>query len=133
MSFNVEKLSKKYSRYYEELESQKKENEKIFNFIAKCVKEVKEIQQKKREEERRNKVIEGLYIEIYNFTEKESEKVFRGRNGNETICYGTDLGKVYHEMIKEKKELSKNIPIMRINGMKPKIPEIHLVEIEVDC
>ena len=133
MSFNANKLSKKYSTYYQELEEQKKQNEKIFAFIAKCVKEVKEIQQKKRKKERRNKVIKGLYIEIYNFVEEESERVYRGRNGNETLCYGTDFGKVYHQMIQEKKELSKNIPILKINGIKPEIPEIHLIEVEVDC
>lgn len=131
MSFNAKKLSQKYSNYYQELEQQKRENQKIFAFINKCVAEVKVLQQQKREEERKNKIIEGLYIEIYNFV--ETGKVFRGRNGNETICYGTDLGKVYHEMIREKKELSKNIPFMKINGVKPEIPEIHLVEVEVDC
>lgn len=133
MAFNAKRLTQKYSTYYQELEAQKKENQKIFAFVAQCVKEVKELQQKQREQERRNKVIEGLYIEIYNFVEEESERVYRGRNGNQTLCYGTDFGKVYHQMIQEKKELSKNIPILRINGVKPEIPEIHLIEIEIDC
>lgn len=132
MAFNANKLSKKYSRYYEELEQQKKENQKIFAFVDKCVKEVKALQKEKREQERKNKIVNGLYIEIYNFMENE-KKVYRGRNGNETLCYGTDLGKIYHQMIQEKKELSKNIPILRINGVKPEIPEIHLVEIKIDC
>ena len=132
MSFNANKLSKKYSTYYQELEQQKKENKKIFAFVNKCVAEVKVLQKEKREQERKNKIVKGLYIEIYNFVENE-KRVYRGRNGNETLCYGTDFGKVYHQMIQEKKELSKNIPILRINGVKPEIPEIHLVEVEIDC
>lgn len=130
MSFNAKILSKKYSNYYEELESQK--NKKVFNFINECVKEVKAIQKQQREEARKNEIVKGLYIEIYNFVENE-KKVYRGRNGTQTLCFGTDLGKVYHQMIKEKRELSKNIPILTINGVKPEVPEINLIEIEVDC
>lgn len=130
--FNAKKLSQRYSTYYQELESQKKQNEKIFSFVNKCIAEVKILQKQKREEERKNKIVKGLYIEIYNFVENE-RKVYRGRNGNQTLCFGTDLGKVYHQMIREKRELSKNIPILTINGVKPEIPEINLIEIEVDC
>ena len=130
MIFNTKRLTQKYSTYYQELEAQKKENQKIFAFVEQCVKEVKELQQKQREQERKNKIVKGLYIEIYNFVENE-KKVYRGRNGNQTLCYGTDLGKIYHQMIQEKKELSKNIPILRINGVKPEIPEINIIEI--DC
>ena len=124
-------LSRLYSTVDKEDREINKKLNKIFAFTNKCLEEAKEIQAQIREEERKKEMMQGLYLEVYNFAEEEMPRIYRAMNGEEVISYGSDFGKNFHQLVLKRKELMmKNGGQIKINGQViDQVPEIGIIEV----
>ena len=104
---------------------------KIFAFVNECENEVNEILAEIRKKERIDESMQGLYIEVYNFAEEEMPKLYRAMYKNETLSFGTDFGKNFHQLVLKRKELMmKNGGTIKINGeIIENVPEINIIEV----
>lgn len=129
---DVERLYNMYSTFSREDRETSQKLKRIYKFTNECLKEMKEIQTQMREEARKEDALQGLYLEIYEFIEKETPKIYRACFKDEVLSFGTDFGKNYHNLLMKRKELMNNYGgKIKINGVEVKqaIPEINIITV----
>ena len=128
---NVQNLYYRYSSICKEDRETKKELQKAFKFIDECEREVAQKLKEIREAKRLSQQLEGLYVEIFEFSEN-SKRVFRAMNQDKMLAYGTDFGKIYHVLLNEQKKIASQRSSIKINGtlVKQEVPEINIIYVE---
>ena len=131
-ALNVDNLYRMYSSFSKEDRETSQKLQNIFKFTNECLEEVKQIQAQMRANQRREEALEGLYLEIYEFIEEETPRIYRACFKDEVLSYGTDFGKNYHALLMKRKELMNNCGgKIKINGVEVKqaIPEINIITV----
>ena len=108
-----------------------KKFKEIIKFSNECLKESKNIQKNIREQQRKEEAMQGLYLEIYNFTEEQMPRIYRAMYKDEVLSFGTNFGKNYHKLVQKRKEVViENPGKIKLNGEIIKnIPEINIIEV----
>ena len=129
---DVESLYNMYSTFSREDRETSRKLANIYRFTNKCLAEMKEIQAQMRADQRKKEALEGLYLEIYEFIEEETPRIYRACFKDEVLSFGTDFGKNYHTLLMKRKELMNNCGgKIKINGVEVKqaIPEINIITV----
>ena len=137
-SINCNELMEKYSdipTFENKVEEDdfSKKFKAIIKFSNKCLKEAKEIQAEIRDKKKKEEAMEGLYLEIYNFTEEQMPRIYKAMYKDEVLSFGTDFGKNYHELVQKRREVVMENPgKIKLNGeIIANIPEINIIEVGV--
>jgi hypothetical protein len=129
---DVKSLYNMYSTFSREDRETSRKLANIYRFTNKCLEEMKEIQAQMRADQRKKEALEGLYLEIYEFIEEETPRIYRACFKDEVLSFGTDFGKNYHALLMKRKELMNNCGgKIKINGIEVKqaIPEINIITV----